>query len=94
MYVCMYVCMYASHVCMYVCTHRIYMHRFFSTHINVYGVLSEALASLFAVLRACIAGYTQERRFEWSGSNDVDVLFKEQTVPMMMMMMMMTMLMT
>ena len=90
MYVSMSVCMHVSHVCMYVCTHRIYMHRFFSTHINVYRVLSEAWASLFAVLRACIAGYTQERRFEWSGSNDVDVLFTEQTVSMMMMMMMMT----
>ena len=54
MYLCLYVCMYL--MCMYVCTHRIYMHRFFSTHINVYRVLSEALASLFAVLRACIAG--------------------------------------
>ena len=58
-----------------------------STHINVYRVLSEALASQFAVLRACIAGYTQERLFECSGSIDVDVLFMEQTVSMMMMMM-------
>ena len=83
--------MYVSHVCIHVCTHRLYMRRFFSTHINVYRVLSEALASLFAVLRACMAGYTQERRFECSGSNDVDVLFTEQTVSMMKMMMMMMM---
>ena len=78
---------------MYVCTHRIDMHRFFSTHIDVYRVLSEALASLFTVLRACIARYTQERRFEWSGSDDVDLLFTEQMVSMMMMMMVMVMMM-
>ena len=99
MYVCMYVrtyvCMYVCHVCMQgsdlgknIFTH---LYASFLTHINVNVGLSEALATQLAVLRTCIARYTQERWLQCSRSTDVDVLFTEQTVSMMRMMMMMMM---